>query len=218
MSIRDNPADAGERDARRLLEALRRELRSARVAANLSQGTVARSAGLSTSAYARLERGDLESTPVEQLARVARALGRELSIQAFATGSPVRDAAHLRLERDYVALLGGGLLFRSEVPLPIESDRRAWDGVTSNARALAFNEFETRLGDMQELARRLGLKLRDDPRSRLLILVVRSTRHNRRVLAEHREGLRLLLPLDGAAVLRSLRAGRLPVASGLVVL
>ena len=77
---------------------------------------------------------------------------------------------------------------------------------------------ESRLGDIQALQRRLELKLRDDPRSPVLILVVARTRHNVEVLRLHREALRALLPLDGAAITRALRAGRLPPASGLLVI
>ena len=217
MSVRDDPAAQGAADAARLLEAACRDLRQARVVAGLSQASVARATRLSTSAYGRLERGDLDAMSIASMAKAARAVGLEISVRLYPAGSPVRDAAQLRLESDFRTILGEGLGFRAEVPLPIEGDPRAWDGVVSRPDGIAFAECEMRLGDMQELARRMALKLRDDPRSRILILVVRSTRHNRRVLAEHREALRQLLPLDGAAVLRALRAGRLPPASGLVV-
>ena len=218
MSVREDPGDVGLRDARDLLASAQRELRTTRLRAGLSQASVGRGAGLSRSAYGRLERGGLAHVPLEHLTRSARALGLVASLRLYPAGSPVRDAAQLRLEADFKGVLGPGLSFRVEVPLPIEGDLRAWDGLVSGADGLAFTECEMRLGDMQELARRLALKLRDDPRSGLLILVVRSTRHNRQVLAGHRENLRPLLPLDGAAVIRRLRAGRLPPASGLLVI
>ncbi|HEY5628277.1 MAG TPA: helix-turn-helix transcriptional regulator [Candidatus Limnocylindrales bacterium] len=218
MSARDDPRDAGLRDARDLLASAVRELRGARLRAGLSQASVGKDAGLSRSAYGRLERGGLAHVPLEYLAKSARALGLVVSLRLYPAGSPVRDAAQLRLEADFRAVLGPGVGFRAEVPLPIEGDLRAWDGLVSGADGLAFAECVMHLSDMQELARRLALKLRDDPRSGLLILVVRGTRHNRQVLAEHREILRPLLPLDGAAVIRRLRAGRLPPASGLLVI
>ena len=102
--------------------------------------------------------------------------------------------------------------------LPIAGDLRAWDGMITGADGIAFTDAETRNGDAQALARRLEVKLRDDPRSRVLILVVARTAHNATVLREHREAFRALLPLDGAAIARSLRAGRIPTASGLIVL
>jgi hypothetical protein len=42
--------------------------------------------------------------------------------------------------------------------------------------------------------------------------------HNRQILAQHREALRAQFPLDGAAILRALRNGRVPVSGGIVVL
>ena len=71
---------------------------------------------------------------------------------------------------------------------------------------------------MQELSRRIARKQRDDPRAGVVILVVNRTAHNRRVLAAHREALREQFPLDGAAILRALRNGRVPPASGILML
>jgi hypothetical protein len=48
--------------------------------------------------------------------------------------------------------------------------------------------------------------------------VVTRSDHNRRVVGEHRESLRGLFPLDGAAVLRAVAAGRSPGAGGIVLL
>jgi transcriptional regulator with XRE-family HTH domain len=208
--VRRGPADLGADDANRQLDVAHRELKEARVAAGLSQASAARAAGLSSSAYGRLEGGALRATPIESLAVAARAVGLSLSLRLCPAGSPARDAGQLRLEQDYVAVLGPGLAFRPEAPLPIAGDPRAWDGVVVAPDGLGFTECEMRLGDVQDLLRRNEAKLRDDPRSRILVLVVRSTRHNRRMLSLHREALRPLLPLDGAAILRSLRAGRLP--------
>ncbi|MFN8631750.1 MAG: hypothetical protein U0838_15960 [Chloroflexota bacterium] len=86
------------------------------------------------------------------------------------------------------------------------------DGISS-----AFVDCEMRLGDVQVLLRRLDAKRRDDPRPGVLILVVRDSDHNRRVLADHREVLRSLLPLDATAILRALRCGRVPPANGVVL-
>jgi hypothetical protein len=51
-----------------------------------------------------------------------------------------------------------------------------------------------------------------------VILLVARTELNRRVLVEHREALREQFPLDGAAILRELRAGRVPKAGGILML
>jgi hypothetical protein len=81
-----------------------------------------------------------------------------------------------------------------------------------------FAEAETHIHDVQALERGIELKLRDDRRASVVVLVVARSDHNRRVIAEHRESLRNLFPLDGAAVLRALSAGRTPAAGGIVLL
>ena len=78
-------------------------------------------------------------------------------------------------------------------------------------------ELETRLGDVQALGRRVRLKQRDGEVD-LVILVVADTRHNREMLELHRDELRELLPLDSRQALASLRNGRLPDRSGIVLL
>ncbi len=117
------------------------------------------------------------------------------------------------------SLLGKPLSMRREVGLPIAGDRRAWDArIAGDGSSRASVEAETHLHDMQATARRLDLKTRDDPGAGVVILLVNKTAHNRRVLAEHREALRAQLPLDGAAILRALRRGQVPAASGILLL
>jgi hypothetical protein len=72
-------------------------------------------------------------------------------------------------------------------------------------------------GDIQALERRIALKQRDGEVD-VVILVVADTRHNRRVLDLHRDALRPLLPLESRQVLASMRNGRLPDRSGIVLL
>jgi hypothetical protein len=120
------------------------------------------------------------------------------------------------LER-FVALLPALARVDREAVLPIPGDRRAWDALVSLDGRRAGCEAETHLGDIQALERRLALKLRDGDVN-LVLLVVADTQHNRSVLERHREALRTLLPLDGAEIRRALRSGRLPAASGLLLL
>ena len=218
MPVRLGPIDLGDADARRLISACGEELRQTRLALGLSQRSVAKAAGISPSKLGRIERCQVRDPSLVAVCRAARGLGLEASLRLFPAGSPVRDAPQLALEGRFERLLGPGLRMPREVVLPSPGDLRAWDGAISSIEALVFMDAETRLGDMQALARRLEAKLRDDPRSTVVILVVARTAHNLRVLREHREVLRALLPLDGAAIARSLRAGRLPTASGIIVL
>ncbi len=218
MATRERPGDRGSDEARRIYEQTAREIRTARLTGGWSQAVIARAAGMSRQQLQRLERAELAKPTLDQLCRGSSAVGLTTSVSRFPSGTRVRDAAQLRLLDEFERLLGGLLRMRREVPLPIEGDLRAWDGIIDDGRRVGFTEGETRLGDMQALGRRLALKLRDDPRGSVLILVVRRTVHNRGVLAEHREALRAQLPLDGAAIARSLRAGHLPAASGIILL
>ena len=81
-----------------------------------------------------------------------------------------------------------------------------------------FVEGEANIRDLQAVERKLRLRIRDDPRAGLVLLVATRSDHNRRVIAEHREAIRDLLPMDGASILRCLRAGRRPPASGIVLI
>ena len=136
----------------------------------------------------------------------------------YPAGSPVRDRAHLAVIERFERILAPQLRFIREVPLPLDGDLRAWDGVILGRTQRCFVEVETHLRDMQAMERRIGAKLRDDPRSDTIILVVMRSAHNRDVLRDHRESMRGLLPLDGAAILAALRGGRIPRSGGVVML
>jgi transcriptional regulator with XRE-family HTH domain len=217
MGTRERPGDLGADDARAMYQKVAREIRQARIAGGWSQEAVARAAGLSRAQLYRLEKGKLQDPGLKAICRASRAVGLSVSLTQHPTGERLRDTPQLRLAEEFAAIPASPIILRREIPLPIPGDLRAWDLLVSDGRLIAFVECETRLGDIQALARRLALKLRDDPRSGVLILVVRSTAHNRRVLAEHREALRAQFPLDGAAIARALRAGRIPSASGILL-
>ncbi len=173
---------------------------------------------MSPSQYGRLERGDLSYPSLNQLCRACRAVGMEPALRAYPSGEPIRDAAQLALLARFESLLVAPLRVRREVPLPVVGDRRAWDARVSDGTANASIEGESRIHDAQALARRIELKSRDDPSAGAVILVVNDTAHNRRILSEHREALRGQFPLDGAAIARALRRGRVPDVSGIIVL
>jgi transcriptional regulator with XRE-family HTH domain len=194
------------------------ELRDTRIAHGLSQRSVARAARISPTHLGRLERGEIRNPSVALICRIARTLGLSASLKLYPAGEPVRDAPQLALLGRFEALLGTPLRMRREVHLPIEGDQRAWDAMVVGGQRPGFAEGESRLGDMQAVSRRVDLKKRDDPRASVVILIVARTRHNLRVLREHRESLRAQFPLDGAAIARSLRAGEMPPASGIIVL
>lgn len=218
MTTTRRRVDLGLDDARRLAGTLARDLRDTRIALGLSQAAAGRASGMSASQWSRLEKGGLARPDLVQLSCGARALGLRAHVQLLPAGSPVRDAGQLRLLDRLQRALGAPLRLTREVPLPVPGDLRAWDGCLDGSTTRCFLDAEARIGDMQALERRLRLKARDDPRAAVVVLLCARTRHNVAVLAEHRESVRDLLPLDGPAILRAVRAGRCPPASGILLL
>jgi hypothetical protein len=105
------------------------------------------------------------------------------------------------------------------VPLPIEGDLRALDGVVDrfvDGGRLAV-EFETRFADAQAVLRRLMLKIRDAGFDDLL-LVVADTRRNRSSVRLAHEALNTTLPVSTRTILGALGSGRHPGGSGLILL
>ena len=218
MTIRQRAGDMGSADARRIAIAIGREVADTRRAAGVSQRSIAVRAGISRSQLGRLERGELRRPSLEVVCRVARAAGLAPAMKLYPSGARLRDSASQALLARFGAILGAPLRMRREVPVPIAGDLRAWDARITDGSRSASVEGESRIGDAQALERRIELKLRDDPEAGVVILLLNRTAHNRRILAEHREGLRAQFPLDGSAILRALRQGKVPSASGVLML
>lgn len=144
-------------------------------------------------------------------------LGLDVSLRAYPDGDPIRDAAQLGLLARFRARLPAGLSWRSEVPLGVQGDQRAWDAVAAGPGWHVPVDAETRLHDVQAFSRRLALKSRDDAVD-VLILLVADTRHNRRVLRLAAPDLAMQFPAKGPAILAALAAGRPPPGSGIVLL
>ena len=196
------------------------DARLARIAAGLSQAEIGRAIGTSHARVGRFERGEVASPSVDFLGAYCAIVGLDLTIRAYPAGDPIRDRAQLALLERLRGRLHTSLRWRTEVPLPIEGDLRAWDAEVSGAqtdRWRARVEAETKIADGQALERRLSLKLRDDPGGHL-ILLVSDTRSNRAALAAMGVGLRELLPLNTRQILTALTAGRDPGGSGIVIL
>ena len=101
--------------------------------------------------------------------------------------------------------------------LPIPGDQRAWDAVISGPVWSAAIEAETRLSDVQAVARRLELKRRDGGIEHAVLLLA-DTRSNRAALAAARPALEAALPMTQGSVLDAIRSGRDPGSSGIVIL
>jgi transcriptional regulator with XRE-family HTH domain len=217
MATRRNPGEEGRRLAARIQRQAGDDLRVARQAAGLSQAAAGAAVGMSHAQIGRIERGANRDLTIAQVARAGMAVGLRLGARLYPDGDPVRDRAQLALLERFRARLPSTATWSTEVPLPIPGDRRAWDACVAMGGRRAGCEAETRLTDVQALERRLALKMRDGEVN-LLLLLVSDTAANRQALALHRDDLRPLVPLDGRDVLRALGAGRLPDASGLLVI
>jgi hypothetical protein len=147
-------------------------------------------------------------------------VGLDLVVRTYPAGDPIRDRAQLALLERLRARLHPELRWRTEVPLGIAGDLRAWDAeIRGDAPApwRARVEAETTIPDGQALERRISLKARDDPDGHV-ILLVSDTRANRTALRMLREDLREQCPLASRAVLTALGHGSNPGGSGVVVL
>ncbi|MFL5725188.1 MAG: hypothetical protein ACJ77F_02520 [Chloroflexota bacterium] len=147
-------------------------------------------------------------------------MGQDLVLKSYPAGDPIRDRAQLGLLERLRVRLHPTLRWRTEVPLPVEGDLRAWDaeirgGDTRSWRARV--EAETHVADGQALARKLALKLRDDPDGHLILLVA-DTRANRLALMTLGPGLKAMLPVHTRPILTALGHGREPPGSGIVVM
>lgn len=157
------------------------DLREHRGQAGLSQRAVAAATGVSAAQISRIERGVFVHVAFETLAALGAAVGLDVSLRAWPTGDRLRDAGHLRLLAAFRGRLPRSLRHRTEVPIAMSGDLRAWDEVIQGPGWSIPVEAETRLRDTQALRRRVELKRRDAG-APIVLLVVAATRHNRHVL------------------------------------
>lgn len=217
MGTRERRIDRANAITTKVRTVVGRELREARGAAGLSQREVGSAVGMSHSQVSRIELGRLANPTIEQLSRLSIAVGLELSVRLYPGSDPIRDVAHVRLLERLRSELHPTLTWRTEVPLPIRGDFRAWDAVIGGREWLVAVEAETRVGDAQALQRRLARKVRDGQIRHVLLLVADTVR-NREAVAAWGSGLGAMFPSSARITLDALRAGVDPGGSGIVIL
>ncbi|HEV2006238.1 MAG TPA: helix-turn-helix transcriptional regulator [Candidatus Limnocylindrales bacterium] len=201
----------------RILRSVGDDFREARVAAGLSQQSVADAAQLSRAHYSRIERGQIAKLSLLEAARIANVLGLDLSVRLYPGAEPVRDGAQVGHLAMLLREVGPPLRYRTEVPLPNVAGRfeqRAWDAVIFGGGGRTAVEVEMRVRDAQALERRLSLKRRDDPTEGFLLVLANSAA-TRFVLADNPELFPELPRLRRATVLAAVRLGHHP-PTGLV--
>lgn len=172
--------------------------------------------GVSHTQLRRIESGTAPHVDLDLLARIASALGHELSIGVHPIGLPVRDKAHISLLRRFAARLHKSIRWRTEVPIPIPGDRRSADGVAAAGGFDAVVEAETRIHDIQAVVRGLRAKQRDLGAKRAILLLA-DTRHNRAVIDAVPE-LRAQFQVPTRACMAALARGEDPGGDCLVIL
>lgn len=217
MTTRQRSFDRATDRARQQFTDFVRELRTARVDRGLSLDDVGRAVGLSPAQVSRIERALVPSVSVLQLARLSSAVGLDLTVRAYPGGEAIRDAAHAALLDRFRAKLHRSLAWRTEVPLPIPGDPRAWDATIRGTGWILGIEAETRPRDLQALERRIALKRRDGGVDRV-VLLLGDSRHNRSLLRDHADALLVHFPVPGRRALELLGAGVDPGGSAVVLL
>jgi transcriptional regulator with XRE-family HTH domain len=215
MPTRNSPIHEAGRRARRQLDELLRNLRSARHAAGLSQVAVATALGKSRQLVSEWERGGEIPDPI-QLARWGAIVGLDVPIRAHPAGSPLRDAAQLKLLARARAAINGQWQWHTEVPVSRDpADRRAIDAVLHGTAGRIGLEAISRLTDAQAQIRAAALKQQAAQLDRM-VLVMPDTRHNRAAVADASPSLSGAFPASPGEVGRALRAGQLPPSNGIL--
>lgn len=191
-------------------------MEGARVSGGVSVREVSRAVGVSPHRIERALRGERGALTIDLAARIAPVVGLQLAASLYPNGDPVRDRAHLALLERFRSRLHPGLVWRTEVPMPIPGDLRGADGSIDGDLGTIVVEAETRLTDFQAVERKAQLKKRDLGADRVILLVA-DTPNNRKVLALHPE-LRERFPIGTRKCLAALARGEDPGGDCLVVL
>ena len=209
--------DRATRRAEQVLGEIGREIRAARLTHGISQAALGQVVGIAQSEVSRIERGKRAAVPLALLIKLCAGVGLDLSSRVFPGGTPLRDAAHLELLARLRAAISPEWRWQAEVPLPIAGDKRAWDGVLRMPTASIGVEAETRPRDIQELERRVALKRRDGGLDRV-VLLLRDSSWNRRLVRSNASSLEQSFPVPGKVALRALAQAREPGGDTIILL
>jgi transcriptional regulator with XRE-family HTH domain len=200
----------GARRARELRGLIASDIRRAREDAGLSQRGVARAAGISNSTLAALERGVHDPT-TEVLARIAAVLGMDLAVRLYpGTGPLIRDHSQAAMIEALLGMLHPRWRPTPEIwvtrpvkgviDLVLEAENETVPLVSVEAQS-ELRRLEQQVRWAQAKSRALA-EARGRPASPLLLL--RSTRRARAVVAEHGITIRTAYPGSSSDALAAL--------------
>jgi len=191
-------------------------LRRVRLRRNERQRDVAVRAGISQSAYSRLERGHLEDASLRTIRAVATALEARIDLTIRWRGGDLERLIHGRhaaMGEQITALLrASGWEVIPELSFNHFGERGVIDLVAwhPGRRTLLLVELKTELVDVNDLLatmdrrQRLAAVIARErgwaPAQVAAWVVVADSRTNRRLVAAHRELLRTAFPEDGRAI------------------
>jgi transcriptional regulator with XRE-family HTH domain len=220
MATRETRLQRGRQRGHVMVTDALKVLRDGRVHLGISQETMASALGCSQTGYAKFEAGQVPVT-VQRLAEAAAVLGLKASLGFYPEGDAIRDAGQQALVKRFRAVVvEPWRVVGQEGAMPISGDGRAWDVElqlrTAAARQDVGVECETRIRDIQALARRTHLRERDSGVDRQLI-VLSDSAHNRHLADELRDALGDAYRRSPRLILGELRAGRLLSGSGVIL-
>lgn len=208
-----------DRHAAGLRSRLAEDLRRLRADSGVAQSVVAERAGVSRSLLTKLEAGDV-SPSIESYARIAAALGADLSCRVYPnTGPAIRDRHQVPMAEALIGALHPRWDVAPEVA--VRKPSRGWIDLAlfdRSARIVVATELESDLRRIEQTIRWSAEKAASlgsaeavrrwtgdgaSPRGSRL-LVVRRTRANRHAVAAARRLLREAYPADPNDALESL--------------
>lgn len=201
-------------------------IRDSRVALRLTQRVASERAGVSQSAWSRIERGMCSGVPLATLAACAAAVDAQLAafIEARPGASLPRDIEHLRRQELLISLArGGGWAARPERPIdPVAARSRSVDVdlVRRHGGEEVAVEIEDLIADGGAVIRNLTDKTAAVRRDAVPgatvrgLLIVRATRRNRAVVGALPALFSSRFPGSSAAWLRALTDSTAPLPDG----
>ena len=148
---------------------------------------------------------------------MAAGLGLELSAGLHPAGDPIRDKGHQALITRFRAMVGAAWRIAAEVPFPTPGDPRTWDLILRVAGQIVGVEAETRIRDVQALARRIHQREANGGVTAILVLLA-DTATNRRLVDQLREALGPSYQTQPRDLLAAFRRGQPLPGSGVVLL
>lgn len=214
---RRNPIHEARQQSRWVLLRIGRELRIARYLAGMTQRQAGAAVGRSGSWISLVEAARAPRISVAELTVVAAAVGLRLYVNAYPAGRRPLDAPQLDLLAAFNARIHPSWHRELEKVMPLEGDLRAVDELLTSTNCSLAVEAITRFADVQAQVRSARAKQRDVGATRL-VLVVKGSHANRRLLRDAGLVLRDEFPIGAREGLRALADGRDPGADCLIAI